>query len=115
VTFSGLTRIHSRDGLTDGSVDFAAATIVYPEGGSHGRLIYLKPCFLSDIPADVRSYGAAHNAFPHESTMEQWFTESQFESYRHLGDHEMSRLITLMHRTEQNLRALFDTAAANGN
>ena len=35
--------------------------------------------------------------------MEQWFTESQFESYRHLGDHEMSRLIALMTRLEQDL------------
>ena len=112
VTFSGLTRIHGRDGLTQDAVDFAVGTIEYPEGGPHGRIIYLKPCFLSDIPADVRSYGAAHGAFPHESTMEQWFTESQFESYRHLGDHEMSRLIAFMHETEQNLAALFDAAAA---
>lgn len=112
VTFSGLTRIHGREGLTEDAADFAVGTIQYPEGGPHGRIIYLKPCYLSDVPADVRSYGAAHNAFPHESTMEQWFTESQFESYRHLGDHEMSRLIACMHESEQTLTALFDAAAA---
>jgi hypothetical protein len=28
-----------------------------------------------------------HPAFPHESTAEQWFTESQMEAYRVLGSH----------------------------
>jgi hypothetical protein len=27
----------------------------------------------------------AHPDFPHESTANQWFTESEFESYRQLG------------------------------
>ena len=113
VTFSGLVKIRGRDGLSPDTVDFALATIVYPEGGTPGRLIYLKPCFLSDIPADVRAYGAAHSKFPHESTLEQWFTESQFESYRHLGEHEMSRLIGMISGPEQTLQALFDAVAGS--
>ena len=28
-----------------------------------------------------------HPAFPHESTAEQWFSESQMEAYRVLGSH----------------------------
>ena len=28
-----------------------------------------------------------HPAYPHESTGDQWFSESQFESYRALGSH----------------------------
>jgi len=28
-----------------------------------------------------------HPAFPHESTAEQWFSESQLEAYRVLGSH----------------------------
>lgn len=48
--------------------------------------------------------------------MEQWFTESQFASCRYLGEYGMSRLIALMHETEQDLTALFDAAvAANEN
>jgi hypothetical protein len=31
------------------------------------------------------SYATANPDFPHESTAEQWFTESQLESYRSLG------------------------------
>src|SRR6185369_1377802 len=30
--------------------------------------------------------------FPHESTADQWFSESQFESYRVLGSHIMEQL-----------------------
>lgn len=30
------------------------------------------------------SYARAHETFPHETTTDQWFTESQFESYRSL-------------------------------
>jgi hypothetical protein len=33
----------------------------------------------------VRSYATAHETFPHEATLDQWFNESQFESYRALG------------------------------
>jgi hypothetical protein len=36
---------------------------------------------------DVRSYAADHPAFPHESTTDQWFSESQLEAYRALGAH----------------------------
>ena len=34
----------------------------------------------------------ANKAFPHESTIEQWFSESQFESYRALGYHILEQL-----------------------
>ena len=33
----------------------------------------------------MRAYAAANAKFPHESTINQWFGESQFESYRSLG------------------------------
>jgi hypothetical protein len=33
----------------------------------------------------VRSYATGHPTFPHESTTDQWFSESQLESYRALG------------------------------
>ena len=52
-----------------------------------GVLVYLKPALGADDPADVQAYARANTAFPHESTADQWFTESQFESYRQLGSH----------------------------
>lgn len=68
----------------------AMATIRYPEPGAKpGHLLYLKPGFHNDgsQPADVNAYGLANPAFPHESTGDQFFSESQMESYRSLGSH----------------------------
>jgi hypothetical protein len=73
--------------------DFACATIRYPEAGAvAGWLIYLKPSYPPDVPMDVRAYANLHPTFPHESTVDQFFTESQFESYRQLGELEVGRL-----------------------
>ncbi len=33
----------------------------------------------------MRSYASSHLTFPHESTTDQWFSESQLESYRAIG------------------------------
>ena len=66
-------------------VRFAIGTISYPDGAP-GWLLYLKPTYQETIERlDVRSYAAAHAEFPHESTTDQWFSESQLESYRALG------------------------------
>jgi Patatin-like phospholipase len=54
-----------------------------------GILVYIKPAFYGNEPRDVYNYAIAHTAFPHESTADQFFTESQFESYRMLGSHIM--------------------------
>jgi len=57
------------------------------ENGAVGTLVYIKPALSGDEPSDVRNYAAAHPAFPHQSTTNQWFSEAQFESYRMLGVH----------------------------
>ncbi len=56
---------------------------------SCGTLIYLKPHLWKRIPADILTYARWNSAFPHQSTGDQFFTESQFESYRALG-HELA-------------------------
>ena len=60
--------IEANPAAAAGALGFAVGTINYPEH-RHGRLIYLKPSFLPDIPADVRAYGLANALFPHVSTM----------------------------------------------
>jgi len=55
--------------------------------GRDGILVYLKSSLTGDEPTDVLRYGAANPGFPHQSTGDQWFDESQFESYRVLGFH----------------------------
>jgi hypothetical protein len=54
-------------------------------GAADGWLIYIKPMRLGTEPPDVDNYGAMHPEFPHQSTGDQWFDESQTESYRMLG------------------------------
>jgi hypothetical protein len=50
-----------------------------------GYIVYIKPCLNGTESRDVIAYSAAHDAFPHETTANQFFNEAQFESYRRLG------------------------------
>ena len=50
-------------------------------------IIYLKSSMTADEPIDIARYRAKYPHFPHESTADQFFGESQFESYRMLGYH----------------------------
>jgi hypothetical protein len=59
---------------------------------SDGVLLYVKAALCGDEPIDVRNYAAAHEAFPHQSTANQWFDPAQFESYRMLGLHTIATL-----------------------
>jgi len=63
-------------------------TITYPEAPTNpGIVVYLKASLTGDEPGDILNYKKEDSAFPYDSTMNQWFTESQFESYRRLGHH----------------------------
>jgi hypothetical protein len=64
---------------------FAIGSITYPGSTRPGWLLYLKPTYQGTERADVRSYAVGHPSFPHESTTDQWFSESQLEAYRALG------------------------------
>jgi hypothetical protein len=59
-----------------------------------GKLVYIKPTLRvgAPVPYDVYSYAASRPMFPHEPTSDQWFTESQFESYRALGFHLLEQV-----------------------
>jgi hypothetical protein len=59
-----------------------------------GVLLYVKSSLSGDENDYVIAYKAAHSAFPHESTMEQLFSEEQFECYRALGEHIGRRMIS---------------------
>ncbi len=87
---------------------FALGTIRYPETPdskkAEGTILYIKssltgsrewpttdpeqPIISIDAePLDILNYKLEHKSFPHDTTANQWFTESQFESYRRLGQH----------------------------
>ncbi len=65
---------------------YAVGTIHY-DTMTKGVLIYVKPSLTGNESVDVLEYDAHHAAFPHEPTSDQFFDESQFESYRRLGEH----------------------------
>lgn len=98
ITFRDQIAIHSRDAGTPGlycaigAIDYAA---VDGADVAPGWLLYVKPALdgeLAPVPYDVYSYAQESKTFPHETTTDQWFDESQFESYRALGEHIMSRI-----------------------
>ncbi|MCP3471561.1 patatin-like phospholipase family protein [Bradyrhizobium sp. CCGUVB1N3] len=68
---------------------WAIGDILYHEsdGGDsrNGLLLYFKSGLHGSEPIGVLSYAISHVSFPHETTLNQFFTESQFESYRMLG------------------------------
>jgi hypothetical protein len=73
----------------------AIGTIRYTnvdDWGQDGVLVYLKPSLTGNEPVDVLEYAAQHEAFPHETTADQFFDESQFESYRRLGQHIVEKV-----------------------
>ena len=56
---------------------------------SRGWILYLKSSLTGGEPADVIEYRSQFSEFPHQSTLDQFFSESQFESYRRLGYHAL--------------------------
>ncbi len=97
------------DEIRSGDQQYAIGTIRYSEtrtgkliyiksnlGGDHNLRSTLEPEFyrssanrddndLFDDNPYVAHYQSVHKDFPHESTADQFFDESQFESYRALG------------------------------
>jgi hypothetical protein len=77
---------------------YAIGSIVYPDDARHARppgwLLYLKPTYQGTESLDIRNYANQHEDFPHESTVDQWFSESQLESYRALGAYILEDLCT---------------------
>ncbi|MGE8413878.1 MAG: hypothetical protein ACN6QY_16100 [Pseudomonas sp.] len=51
----------------------------------HCRILVLKPRLIARLAPDVLNYARNNPGFPHQSTVDQFFDEAQFESYRQLG------------------------------
>ena len=99
IEFSKPIRIFSRTAYKRGDPCsyFALGEINYSQvDGEHapqGYILYVKPAIYGDEPQDVCQYAKEHLLFPHESTADQFFTESQLESYRALGEFEMNEVL----------------------
>jgi len=113
IRFQGLEKLKPRptDGTDIGADQpyHAVGEIDYPaadKGGLKGTIIYIKAGFHGVESAGVQSYAKAHKDFPHETTADQWFSESQFESYRALGFEIADDLMTRTLKQVGNRAAL---------
>jgi hypothetical protein len=113
ITLSDLKEVRLDGDTKNSHAHFAYGSIRYPEtvgsnsAETEGVILYLKSSLtgspkpewsseglitLPAEPADILNYKLGHGSFPHDSTVNQWFTESQFESYRRLGFHVVEEM-----------------------
>ncbi len=101
---------HSRRHCAVGRISYprrtrADGTVARPESG---WLLFIKASTTGDEPEDVTQYSVANPTFPHQTTADQFFDESQFESYRRLGLHVGHRVLgTAAREAKGNWEALF--------
>jgi hypothetical protein len=88
----------TRPSSNEKGVYAAIGTIKYHciDGGTpketDGTLILIKPTLLGNETRDILNYATESGTFPQEFIGDQWFSESQFESYRALGSHIIDAL-----------------------
>ncbi len=70
---------------------YAIGTIEYPDG-QIGTIVYVKSTLTRFLPGDLYGYRARNKDFPHQTTLDQFFDEEQFEAYRELGYRLASQL-----------------------
>jgi hypothetical protein len=72
------------DGL--GKAHFGLSKIEY-SNGCRGLLLYIKSSLTGNESEFLKKYQREHPDFPHQSTAQQLYSETQFEAYRALGEH----------------------------
>ena len=63
---------------------YAIGTIEYPDA-PWGVIVYVKSTLTRGLPGDLYGYKKRNRDFPHQTTLDQFFDEDQFEAYRELG------------------------------
>jgi hypothetical protein len=81
---------------------FHFCRIYYPEGV--GLLLYIKLSVTGNESELLRRYRINNPDFPHQTTLDQFFDQEQFEAYRQLGVHAARALFrpALMNQTTPN-------------
>ena len=70
----------------------------------------MKPAVLRSEAIDVQNYAAPHPDFPNQTTADQFFNESQFESYRKLGMTMVQAIIDCAPKNAFNTEEFFTAA-----
>ncbi|HEY6392475.1 MAG TPA: patatin-like phospholipase family protein [Bryobacteraceae bacterium] len=104
-----LHRLHKVDGFS--RVHCAVGRIKYPDSDpadEGGYIVYLKSTLTGDEPVDVLAYHSDQSEFPHQTTLDQFFDESQFESYRRLGCHVAGKAFSSSSLEGNNRQKFFE-------
>jgi Patatin-like phospholipase len=77
------------------------AELIYEKDSSgnvskNGIFIFIKPTVLGHESEDIRYYQRSHASFPHEPTIDQFFDEAQWESYRKLGETQAQAVFEIL-------------------
>ncbi len=71
----------------------AVGEVVYSDGTT-GKLIYLKSSVTGDEDLPILEYRSRNPIFPQQQTLDQFFDQDQFDSYRLLGIHVATQALT---------------------
>src|SRR5262249_13066839 len=93
----------------------------YPEAGGRpaaiGLILYIKLSVTGNESELIKRYRTLHPDFPHQSTLDQFFDEEQFEAYRQLGVHAAEglflRALTSDNTRPPNIEQWFKSLARN--
>ena len=66
---------------------------IFYENGAEGVMLYFKSSLSGDEKDYILDYKKRYDAFPHETTEDQFFSEEQFEVYRALGTHMVNEFL----------------------
>lgn len=98
--------------ITVGTIRYRAID----SGYANGRLFVIKPVLTGAEPPALRDFAEISRqhgkTFPHHSTLDQFFNETQFESYRRLGVWSVGDLIAAMAAPAPNATLTEGEAAA---
>lgn len=61
------------------------ARVAYPDDPVPGWMVIVKPRLPAELPVDLSNYALNEERFPQQSTLDQFYDESQWESMRKLG------------------------------
>jgi predicted acylesterase/phospholipase RssA len=82
-----------------------------------GLMLYLKLSLTGDEAELLKRYRILNPDFPHQSTIDQFYDEEQFEAYRQLGVHvaegTFARVLMIRNPHPSNVREWFEQLVAN--
>lgn len=87
-----VSKIRPKKAGKDNPRHWAVGEITYKDDKEPGYILYLKSSYTGREPYDVKQYKFQNKEFPQQSTGDQFFSESQLESYRQLGIHSAKEL-----------------------